>query len=229
MSDPATTVIFDLDGTLVHSSPDIAAALNATLAGFGRQVSLAEVERMIGDGLGALLSRALAHTQIELRPAAERAALSRLRAYYRASPATLSSVHEWVANVMIAWHRDGGRVAICSNKDEDLVLDILRALDLSEWVHGVAGFRSGEQKKPDPAPLLRAVAQAGGNPDNAVMVGDSRADVEAARAARMPVVVVPHGYGRDHASQLGADRIVSDAAELRAAILDLTSSASRSQ
>jgi phosphoglycolate phosphatase len=216
------TIIFDLDGTLVHSSPDIAAALNATLAQFGKQISLAETERMVGGGLHALLVKALSHVGLDLATSEQEMALEQFGARYRASPAALSSVHQWVAKVMIALHRDGNRISICSNKDEDLVRTILQKLDLTRWIHGIVGYRSGDKKKPAPEPLLRAIWSVSGSLQNAIMIGDSSADVGAARAAGIPVVLVPHGYGGRAASDLGADCIASSALELRAAIDALT-------
>jgi len=214
------TLVFDLDGTLVHSSPDIAAALNATLAEFGKSVSLAQTERMVGGGLEALLARALKLVEVDLSADDFGGALDRLRARYRAAPAALSSVHGWVADVLMEQHRAGARIAVCSNKDEDLVVAILDALDLTQWMHGVAGFRPGEPKKPSPDPLLRAIALAGGASTDAVMIGDSAADVGAARAAGIPVILVPHGYGSRDIGELGADGIASNATELAAAITD---------
>ena len=82
------TIIFDLDGTLIHSSPDIAAALNTALAAHGKELSVAEVEDMIGGGLPTLLTRALAHFDLKLSKAEARHALDRMRAAYRAAPAT---------------------------------------------------------------------------------------------------------------------------------------------
>ena len=215
------TIILDLDGTLIHSSPDIAAALNAALAAHGKALSVAEVEDMIGGGLPALLTRALAHFDLKLSEAEARHALDRMRAAYRAAPATRSTPHDWVVEVMAEKHAQGARIAVCSNKDEDLVHTILKTLDLAKWVHGVAGFREGEPGKPAPESMRRAIVGAGGVVQGAVMVGDSGADVGAARAVGIPVILVPHGYARPPLAKLGADRIVRNAAELRAALNEL--------
>ena len=212
------TVVFDLDGTLAHTSPDIAAALNATLAPFGRQVGLAETERMVGGGLRKLFESAVRLTSLELSARETDAAFDRLVAHYRASPAAMSRLNDWVAEVMMALHAEGTRIAICTNKAEEFVLRILDALDARRWTHAVVGQLDGRPKKPDPEPLLLAIRLAGGDASRAVMVGDSAADVGAARAAGIPVVLVPHGYGPRDIRELGADRIVADAAELRAAI-----------
>jgi phosphoglycolate phosphatase len=211
------TVVFDLDGTLAHTSPDIAAALNATLAPYGKQVGLAETERMVGGGLRKLFDSALRLTALELSACETDAAFNRLVAHYRAAPAAMSRLNDWVAEAMIGLHGEGARIAICSNKAEDFVLQILDALDARRWIHAVVGQLDGRPKKPDPEPLLLAIRLAGGDVSRALMVGDSDADVDAARAAGVPLVLVPHGYGPRDIHELGADRIVSNAPELRAA------------
>lgn len=215
------TLVFDLDGTLVESAPDIAAALNATLAEFDRQVPLEEVKRMVGGGIAALFEKASLYTALTLSPEDSREALARLKARYVAEPARRSTVRDWVGEVMTEHHEAGTRIAVCSNKDEEIVIAILDALDLSRRVHGVVGARPGSKGKPDAEPLLRAIAAAGGALRGALLVGDSGADVGAARAAGVPVVLVTGGYGDEDIATLGADAIVTDADELRAAIAAL--------
>jgi phosphoglycolate phosphatase len=212
------TIIFDLDGTLIHSSPDIAHALNAGLAPFGKALSVAEVEGMIGGGLANLATRAIARLGLDLSEAQTTEVLDRIRATYRAAPANRSTIHEWVVEVMAEKHGEGARIAVCSNKDESFVIEILDVFGLARWVHGVAGYRQGEPVKPAPASMLRAIASAGGTVQGAVMVGDSAADVGAARGVGIPVILVPHGYAHSPLAELGADAIVRDATELRAAL-----------
>jgi phosphoglycolate phosphatase len=213
------TIVFDLDGTLAHTSPDIAAALNSVLAPHGRQVSIAETERMVGGGLRALVKRALALTGLSL---SEEETFERVLAAYREAPAPNTTLHGWVSETMIGFHRGGARIAVCSNKAEDLTIAILDALGVSRWIHATVGHVLGRGRKPDPAPLLLAIRNAGGDRARAIMVGDSAADVGAARAAGIPVVLVPHGYGSRDIRTLDGDRIVANADELRAAIVALT-------
>ncbi len=212
------TVVFDLDGTLAHTSPDIAAALNAALEPYGRNVSQAETERMIGGGLKALLDRALERTGLTLSESEAGAVFEQLLAYYRESPCVHSHLHGWVFEAMTALHGGGSRIAVCSNKAEDLVLRILDALDVQRWTHSVIGHIESRPKKPDPEPLLLAIRKAGGTPACALMIGDSSADVGAARAAGIPVLLVPHGYGGRPVQELGSDQIISSASEMLQAI-----------
>ena len=217
----AVTVVFDLDGTLTHSSPDIAAALNAALAPYDSHVSVAETERMIGGGLSMLLSRALELTSLELSESETRAVFDRLLAAYRASPAKLTRLHDWVAEALTALSHEGARIAICTNKTEDITLQILGALGVTRRIHAVVGQAEGRSRKPDAEPLLLAIERAGGNVSRSVMVGDSGADVGAARAAGVPVILVPHGYGTQNVWELDGDRVVSNARELQEAVAAL--------
>ncbi len=219
------TAVFDLDGTLAHTSPDIAAALNATLATYGKEFSVAETERMVGGGLRNLLLRALESTGISLSKAETDATFDRLLAHYRASPVVLSRLHDWVFDVLKDFHDQGARIAVCSNKAEDIVIEILERLDAARWVHAAIGSIDGRPRKPDPEPLVLSIREAGGETSRAIMVGDLGADVGAARAAGIPVILVPHGYGSRLPEDLDADRIVATAPEMRAAILELTGGA----
>lgn len=215
------TIVFDLDGTLAHTSPDIHAALNAALSHYGKEVSLTDTERMIGGGLRTLLDRSFEQTGLSLSEEEVNATLERLLAYYRAHPADKSILYGWITETMAGLHREGARIAICSNKSEDLVLQILDLWDVARWIHAAVGHVDGRKKKPDPEPLLLSIAGAGGDVSRAVMVGDSGADVGAARAIGVPVILVPHGYGSQDIRELDADRIVSSASELKATISEL--------
>ncbi|NJM34203.1 MAG: HAD hydrolase-like protein [Rhodomicrobium sp.] len=214
----SATIVFDLDGTLAHTSPDIAAALNSALRPYSVELTLRETERLVGGGLRALLEKALALKSVDVPPDEIDVAFERLLVSYRAEPAARTALHGWVAGTMIEMHGAGARIAVCSNKAEDLAVRILDALDASRWIHAIVGHVPERKKKPDPEPLLLSIRDAGGIPGSAMLIGDSSADVGAARAAGIPVVLVPHGYGSKDVRDLAADRIVSNAEELRAAI-----------
>jgi phosphoglycolate phosphatase len=216
------TLVFDLDGTLVDSAPDIAAALNAVLAEFGREVPLDDVKRMVGDGLRNLFDKAGAYTGLDLPSPEAEAAFARFTARYAAEPAARTTVRDWIAEVLAERHEAGARIAVCSNKDEELVVAILDALGLKRYVHGVAGLKAGGRRKPDAESVLRAISSAGGDIAGTIMIGDSGADVGAARSAAVPVILVTGGYGDSDVRELDADRIATNAGELRAAIAELS-------
>ncbi|MDX2288749.1 MAG: HAD hydrolase-like protein [Hyphomicrobiaceae bacterium] len=218
----APTIVFDLDGCLVHSSPDIALALNTTLASHGAQFSLRDVERMVGDGLSALFDKAVAASALSLDDAEHHALSTAFRERYAAAPSANSHPREFVATAARTLGRSGARLAVCTNKVEPIALAMMDTLGLTPAFDAIIGHVPDRPKKPAAEPLALAVELAGGRLGNAVMVGDSKADLGAARSAGIPCVLVTGGYGPDSARSLGADFIAEDLEELIAAILVAT-------
>ena len=210
------TIVFDLDGTLVDTVPDIAAALDEALARYGsKPTSASEAAAMMGDGLNAFFWRALVAKRLQL-PAAEAAeALDRFIEAYRQAPAQLSRIYPGIRELLVELQRSGARAAVCTNKHEPIALDILRKLAIRELFDAVVGFRDDRPKKPDPGPLLEAISHAGGHRDFALMIGDLGADAGAASAARVPVILVTYGYSPVPVRTLSASSIVDSADDLR--------------
>ena len=184
--------VFDLDGTLVDSAPDLHAALDRLMAlrglpPFGR----AEVVAMIGDGAKVLVERALAARQQPF----DAAALDRFLADYTAHAAVETRLFPGIEAALDTIARDGWRMAVCTNKPVGAARDLLGALGLLDRFAAIGGGDSFPVRKPDPAHLLATIAQAGGIGAGAVMIGDHRNDVAAARGAGLPCVFVGWGYG----------------------------------
>ncbi len=212
--------IFDLDGTLVDSLPDIAAHLNAALADAGLATySNDEVKKWVGSGAAQLVARAVAarHGGSSDTPGdADRAAFedvfARFRAHYRSAPYARTNVFPGLAQALdaIAANR---RVAVLSNKPHDLVVTIADAL-LARWPFApVLGEKPGTPRKPDPTALLAIAGELGIAPGDCVMVGDSEIDVATAAAARMPSVAVTWGLCEPEVLA-GATHIVTTPEEL---------------
>ena len=186
--------VFDLDGTLVDSAPDLHAALDRLMATrglppFGRP----EVVAMIGDGAKVLVERALAARQ---RPF-DAAALDHFLADYTAHAAVETRLFPGIEAALdtLARDGDGWRMAVCTNKPVGAARDLLGALGLLDRFAAIGGGDSFPVRKPDPAHLLATIEQAGGMGAGAVMIGDHRNDVAAARGAGIPCVFVGWGYG----------------------------------
>jgi phosphoglycolate phosphatase len=201
-------VVFDLDGTLIDSAPDIAAALNLTFEKQGLPAfRLDEVKTMIGGGVSKLIERALlakgrspeglAHT------------LNNFLDSYRDGLTSRTCLYEGAGELLSLLRREGKSLGICTNKPHALTLEILRQLGLASFFSAVAGEMEGLPHKPDPAPLRAVLAQLNAMPKDAIMVGDSAADVECARATGVPVVVVDFGYSRASPYSLGAHAVIS--------------------
>lgn len=189
---PPRVAVFDLDGTLVDSAPDLHAALDRLMArldlpGFARN----EVVGMIGDGVTVLVQRALAARNRAFDPAL----LESFSADYTAHAAVATRPFPGIDTALAALEGAGWRLAVCTNKPAAATAALLDGLGLAGRFAAVMGGDSVPARKPDPAHVRAAVAAAGGRPDRAVMIGDHRNDVLAARGAGLPCVFALWGYG----------------------------------
>lgn len=207
----ARAIIFDLDGTLIDSLPDIALHLNAMLAARGLEPrSLVEIGEWVGYGAEQLVVRAIPH------PEQLAEALEEFRAHYRARPVVHSRVFDHLAEQLdkIA---AGRKLAVLSNKPHDLTVACADAL-LGRWSFSViAGQRAGRPHKPDPAALFDVAAELAVEPSACVMIGDSEVDIATARAAGVLGIAVSWGL-RSLDILIGAkpDHIVHTPSELGA-------------
>ena len=210
-------LVFDLDGTLVDSAPDLDRALGLLLAEEGRRpVSLSETRSMIGDGVDRLVARALARTGSPVALPEQAGLVARFLAHYSAGRHALTLPYPGVVETLAALQGRGLRLAVCTNKPIAQTREVLSALDLARWFGAVTGGDSAPTRKPDPGHLLATLDLLGAAPAAAVMVGDSANDVEVARAAGVPVVVVSYGYTSVRPADLGADAVIDSFADLLA-------------
>jgi phosphoglycolate phosphatase len=200
---PLFAVLFDLDGTLLDTAGDIALALNRSIAEFGWPAVPAEdVRHMIGRGAPILVQRAAASQQRALSEPMHNEMIERFFHHYGAleeSGECAAQPFGGAAEALRRLHAAGVRIAVVTNKQHRFATALLRLLGLIGWVDCVVGGDTCERRKPDPQPLLFACESLGVSAQHALMVGDSINDVQAARAAAIPVVCVPHGYneGKD--------------------------------
>ena len=209
-------VLFDLDGTLIDSAPDIAAAVNELLSRSNRgPLTLAEVTSMIGNGVEKLVERAFAATTGgALQPAALRREQMAMVDVYADHLTDLTVPMPGAPDVLEALHADGILLGLVTNKPQRFIETILDHFGMSSLFGTVIGGDAGVTKKPAPDMLLAAMQQLGVEPWNTIMVGDSTSDVEAARAAGVPGVVVRGGYSNVALEQLGADAVIGGLDEL---------------
>lgn len=205
----AKAILFDLDGTLIDSAPDIAGALNDLLAEEGRDpYTLAEVKRMVGEGVPRLIEKAFGET------GRTQILADRFVEIYTPRSSLLTFPVDGAIEVLTALREAGVPMAVCTNKPDDATLAVLGDLGLLLYFTVVIGGTSGLPRKPDPAILLEAARRLGVAACDCLMVGDALPDVAAARAAGIPVVVLREGYGPDAAADLGADAILDSLTEL---------------
>src|SRR5579871_3789528 len=213
-----STVVFDLDGTLIDTAPDLISALNFILDREGlASVPLDAARNMIGAGARKLLERGL---ELEGR-AVSVADLSRLTddfvAYYAEHIADASRPFDGLERALDDLAGHGYRLAVCTNKLEGLSKLLLDRLNLSARFSAICGADTFGISKPDPGILRETVAKAGGQLASAVMVGDAGTDVGVARRAGVPVIGVTFGYTDVPMADLKPDRLIHHMRDLPAA------------
>lgn len=215
-------LLFDLDGTLVNSAPDLHATLNQLLDENGRPpVALEVVKMIVGDGAAKMIERGYALTGARVDPAAAPALLERFIEIYETNLTRLTRPYPGVVETLEQLTASGARCAVCSNKREGLSRKLLDGLDLLRFFEVVSGGDSAPTRKPHPGHVLHTLAEMGADPTQAVMIGDSRNDVAAAQGAGVPAVLVTYGYGADKPHTLGADLLIRRFEDLPQALSQL--------
>ena len=212
-----TAVVFDLDGTLIDSAPDIHAAVNRMLAEVGAEpLSHATVRSFIGNGVAVLTDRVMVARALT-RPHADLLAIF-LR-HYNADSATLTVLYPSARETLLALADAGHALGICTNKPEGPTRAILAAFGIDQLFGAVYGGDSLSVHKPDPAPLLATVAALGGGPT--VYVGDSEVDAETAARAALPFALFTEGYRKTPVEVLPHAARFDDFADLPAIVARL--------
>jgi phosphoglycolate phosphatase len=212
-------LVFDLDGTLVDTATDLIATLNVILEREGlKPVPFDSARSMVGHGARVLIERGLAANGVTL-PANE---IDRLfdayLAHYEAHIADTSRTFPGVTEALDACSAAGWVLAVCTNKPEKLSHILLDALDLSRYFAAICGADTFAERKPSAIALIGTIERAGGDPSRAVMIGDSKTDIDTARAAGIPVIAVDFGYTPVPVTELGPDLVISHFDDLVAAL-----------
>lgn len=209
------TIVFDLDGTLVDSAPDLVRALNETmdLEGLPR-VKLETVRQKVGQGARVLIERVSVMHGISFSAARLDELTEEFVRFYAADIARHTKVFPGIVEALESLAALGAKFAVCTNKRTGLSTQLLDALDLSRHFSAVVGADAVPERKPHPDHYRAAVAAAGGVVRRSVMIGDSIADVASARGAGAPVIVYRHGYNDVGADQLGADVVLDQYSDL---------------
>lgn len=203
------TIVFDLDGTLVDSAPDLVGTLNLLLEQEGLPaLPLERVRTMIGRGARALIERGFTAAGADLTPARLDALFDRFIDIYEGRIADESVAFPGVFASLGALREAGARLSVCTNKRNSLSVLLLDALEMSSHFDAIVGADAVPACKPDAGHILAAVERAGGDVARAVMVGDSGTDAAAARAAGVPLVLVSFGYTETPVDELGADILI---------------------
>src|SRR6185437_8217625 len=215
----APTIVFDLDGTLIDTAPDLIDTLNAVFAREGLPSVPYKIARnLIGGGARMMIARGIEAERGAVAPARVEQRFDDVIAHYSEHIADRSRPFLGLTDALDTLETDGYRFAVCTNKLERLSVLLLEKLNLTHRFAAICGQDTFGIQKPDPEMLRRTVLAAGGNLTHAIMVGDSATDIRTARAAGIPVVAVDFGYSERPIVEFGPDLIISHFAQLRAAI-----------
>lgn len=209
-----STMVFDLDGTLVDTSPDLCSALNHVLQHFGRpEIDPAAVRHLVGHGARAMIRRGLGLSGAVDEVIVE-AAMPIFRRYYADHIADGSRPFAGIEAALDRLRAHGVICAICTNKPEMLARQLIAALGWDGRFAAILGGDSVDRCKPDAQHVTATIAAAAGQRVSSVFVGDSSVDVAAARAAKIPVIVVGFGFADQPVAELGADAVIGHYDEL---------------
>jgi phosphoglycolate phosphatase len=218
-------VVFDLDGTLVDTAPDLIAALNHVLTREGLQpVPLKSARNMIGAGARKMIERGLELDDHAMTTADIDRLMKDFVAFYADHIADASRPFEGLEAALDELEARGFRFAVCTNKLEWLSKLLLDRLDMTRRFAAICGADTFGVAKPDPAILHQTIARAGGVSSAAVMIGDSGTDIGAARRAGIPVVGVSFGYTDTPIADLKPDRLIDHMRDLPNAVESLVKS-----
>ncbi|MDO8876913.1 MAG: HAD-IA family hydrolase [Pseudolabrys sp.] len=211
----APTLIFDLDGTLVETAPDLVATLNVVLQREGIAPVAYEIARnFVGGGAKLMLARGIEAEGRTVEPAALDRMFADFIAHYAANVAVHSRPFPGLTEALDILSERGHRFAVCTNKLEHLSVLLLNELKLTARFEAICGQDTFGIQKPDPEILRRTIAAAGGDVRRSIMVGDSETDILTARAAGIPVIAVDFGYSDRPVSEYGPDRLISHFSQL---------------
>jgi phosphoglycolate phosphatase len=218
-----TTLIFDLDGTIVHSAPDLANAVNHVLVPLGKEaLSVAEVQSMIGNGMPKLLERGFAARDVVVSEAEFQQHFEVFRDFYTANCCVDTEFYPGAVDMLNQVREAGYLTAICTNKLETITKVILDEMELSDLFDGMVGAEPPRPRKPDADPVFLAIERAGGSRDNSIMIGDSPADIGAGKAAGLPTIAVSYGYTNVPPAELGADVLIDTLGEVLGAVREIS-------
>jgi phosphoglycolate phosphatase len=217
MSTP--TLVFDLDGTLIDTAPDLIDTLNVV---FAREslppVAYETARNLIGGGARAMIARGMEAEGRILEPGKLEQMFGYFIEHYTAQVADRSQPFPGLIDTLDMLAVGGYRLAVCTNKLERLSVLLLQTLKLADRFEAICGQDTFGIQKPNPEILRRTISAAGGDPRRAIMIGDSLTDIRTARAANVPIIAVDFGYSEGPLSELKPDRIISHFAQLPAAI-----------
>ncbi|MDP3525516.1 MAG: HAD family hydrolase [Hoeflea sp.] len=214
-------VIFDLDGTLIDTAPDLMASLNHVMDLNGlSHVAFEDMTWLVGQGAKVMIERAWAHHGHPSSPEQLESAFDAFLVHYAAGMPGRSLPYPGLMAAMDRLEAAGMKLAVCTNKTEALALRLLDSLELTARFAAITGGDTFKVKKPHGDHILGTIAMAGCSPARAVMIGDSINDILAAQNAKVPAIAVPFGYSDKPVAEFNPDLVIAHFDELDAAMVE---------
>ncbi|AKI00239.1 2-phosphoglycolate phosphatase [Hoeflea sp. IMCC20628] len=214
-------VIFDLDGTLIHTAPDLMTSLNHVMELNGLEpVTFDDMTWLVGQGAKVMIERAWALHKHPSSPEQLEAAFDAFLINYAADMPGKSLPYPGLLAALDRLDAAGMRLAVCTNKTEALARKLLDALELTSRFVAITGGDTFAVRKPHGDHILGTIEMAGGSPGNAVMVGDSVNDILAAQNAKVPTIAVPFGYSDKPVTKFNPDIVIAHFDELDAGMVE---------
>ena len=219
---PFEVLIFDLDGTLIDSAPDVRACMNRVLVDMGRgELTLKEIKNMVGWGGRVLVEKALAKTGSAWTEGEVDRALKDFLDIYAKNPVNHSTLYPGVVSALDGFKATGIRMGICTNKPKATTLPVLEAMGLDHFFDVLSCGDTVPYRKPDGRHVRLVVDELGGTIKSSAMIGDSESDITAAIDAGVRSIAVTFGYAHMPYENLGADALINNFNELAQALVDI--------
>ena len=219
------TILFDLDGTLIDTAPDLMNAHNHVMKKFGYETrSTDEIRNLVGKGAASMIGRSMWNqAKNELKKIDDEEIklqmVKELIDYYGKNIANESKLIEGVSKFLVWCKTNNISMAVCTNKTEHLAVDLLKQIKIYDYFEYVAGYNTFEYCKPDPRHLTSVVEILQGDVKKTIMVGDSETDAESAKAANMPFILVEGGYTDQNPDEIYHNYLVKDFINLEKLVL----------
>ena len=210
------TILFDLDGTLVDTAPDLMHAHNHVMKKFGYPTkSTEEIRNLVGQGAGAMLGRSIwGQAKKEFGKVQDEKIKKEMVKdfvdYYGKNIVNESTLIKGVKEFLIWCKEEKISMAVCTNKQEHLAIDLLKKIGIYDFFEYVAGHDTFEYCKPDPRHLTSIIEILGGNMDKSLMIGDSETDANAARNAGVPIILLEDGYTEKNTTEIYHNHLIKD-------------------
>ena len=219
------TVLFDLDGTLIDTAPDLMNAHNHVMKKFGYETrSTDEIRNLVGKGAASMIGRSMWNqAKNELKKIDDEEIKSLMVKefidYYGKNIANESKLIKGVSKFLVWCKSKNISMAVCTNKTEHLAVDLLKRIEIYDYFEYVAGYNTFEYCKPDPRHLTSVVEILQGDVKKTIMVGDSETDAESAKAANMPFILIEGGYTDKNPDEIYHNHLIKDFINLEKLVL----------